>query len=116
MTTSSDDPRPPYVQVADALRTEIQSGRYAPGQKLPSVRALAERFSVAPMTLTGALRMLKDEGVVSSVHGRGTFVREGGEPARPAVPAVAELAERVAELDATVQALSARLDRLEAKG
>jgi len=113
MTTSTDDPRPPYVQVAGALRDEIQAARYAPGQKLPSVRALAERFGVAPMTITSALRMLKDEGVVSSIHGRGTFVREQGESQVLAEAEVTELADRVARLDATVQALSERLDRLE---
>jgi DNA-binding GntR family transcriptional regulator len=79
------------------------------------VRALAEKFGVAPMTISSALRLLKDEGVVSSVHGRGTFVREGGESELLDRPDTAKLAEQVTQLDAKLEALSARLDRLEAK-
>ncbi|MCC9311889.1 GntR family transcriptional regulator [Kitasatospora sp. RB6PN24] len=70
-----DDPRPPYVQTADALRKEIQDGRFPPGSKLPSARELQDRFGIANSTAQNALRQLKDEGLIYSVQGRGVFVR-----------------------------------------
>ncbi|MFD8391714.1 GntR family transcriptional regulator [Streptomyces sp. NPDC059680] len=118
MALKTDDPRPPYVQVADELRREIQAGRYKPGQKLPSVRELSERFSIAAMTVSSALRVLREEGLVSSTHGRGTFVREQGaaEVAAQNDDQVAQLAEQVQTLEATVSNLAERLARLEAQG
>ncbi|ELS53629.1 GntR family transcriptional regulator [Streptomyces viridochromogenes] len=72
----SDDPRPPYVQTADALRKQIQDGRLAPGAKLPSARELQEQFGIANSTAQNALRVLKEEGLIYSVQGRGVFVRQ----------------------------------------
>ncbi|WP_333768206.1 GntR family transcriptional regulator [Streptomyces sp. IBSBF 2435] len=116
MTLSSDDPRAPYVQVADVLRLEIERGTHGPGKKLPSVRELSERFGVAPMTISNALRVLRDGGYVASTPGRGTFVREAQQEATPAAPTVADLADRVTALDTTVRELTERLERLEANG
>ncbi|MEF2529212.1 MULTISPECIES: GntR family transcriptional regulator [Streptomyces] len=71
----TDDPRPPYVQTADALRKQIQDGQLPPGAKLPSARELQEQFGIANSTAQNALRLLKDEGLIYSVQGRGVFVR-----------------------------------------
>jgi GntR family transcriptional regulator len=118
MTPRADDPRPPYVQVADVLRREIERGEYRPGQKLPSVRDLSERFGIAPMTVGNVLRVLREEGLVFTTPGRGTFVGDHvrPEPEATEAPEVSELSERVAALDAQVRSLSERLERLEAKG
>ncbi|MDO0913558.1 GntR family transcriptional regulator [Streptomyces sp. DT2A-34] len=70
-----DDSRPPYVQAAEVLRREISSGRLKPGDKLPSSRALQDRYGIASSTVQNALRLLKSEGLVYSVQGRGSFVR-----------------------------------------
>ncbi|MEW1604519.1 GntR family transcriptional regulator [Streptomyces sp. DH-12] len=75
-TAPADDPRPPYVRTADALRKQIQDGRLAPGAKLPSARELQDQFSIANSTAQNALRLLKDEGLIYSVQGRGVFVRQ----------------------------------------
>ena len=50
------------VQVADELRAAIGSGRYAPGERLPSHRDLAREYGVALMTMQRALGALADEG------------------------------------------------------
>jgi DNA-binding transcriptional regulator YhcF (GntR family) len=71
-----DDPRPPYQQVANALRAAILTRRLAPGDKLPSGPQLAERYGVARMTVQQAIRLLRDEGLVVSRQGSGVFVRE----------------------------------------
>ncbi|MGW0960190.1 GntR family transcriptional regulator [Streptomyces gelaticus] len=70
----SSDTRPPYRRVADVLRDEIERGVLQPGQQLPSHRELQERFEVANMTARSALRVLRDEGLIHTVQGRGSFV------------------------------------------
>ncbi len=103
MTVSRDDDRAPYVQVADALREEILSGKLRPGQKLPSARQLSERFEVAVMTASSGVRVLRDEGLVYSTHGRGTFVRKAepseGEASTEHRSDAPTLATRVGELE-----------------
>jgi DNA-binding transcriptional regulator YhcF (GntR family) len=71
-----DDSRPTYLQVADTLRDEITSGAVDLGERLPSVRDLATRFDIAAATVQSALRVLRDEGYISSRSTRGYFVRD----------------------------------------
>lgn len=71
-----DDPRPPYVQVATALRAAILTKKLAPGERLPSQAQLAQRYKVARMTIQQALRLLRDENLIVSRQGSGVFVRE----------------------------------------
>jgi GntR family transcriptional regulator len=72
------DDRPPYLQAAELLRQEITSGRLKPGDKLPSSRTLQDRYGIASSTVQNALRLLKKEGHIYSVQGRGSFVRSAG--------------------------------------
>lgn len=76
MELDPDDPRPPYQQVANALRAAILTRKFQAGDKLPSGPELAERFGVARMTVQQAIRLLRDEGLVVSRQGSGVFVRE----------------------------------------
>ncbi|MHA6795822.1 winged helix-turn-helix domain-containing protein [Pseudonocardia bannensis] len=71
-----DDPRPPYQQVANALRAAILTRTFQPGEKLPSGPELSKRYGVARMTVQQAVRLLRDEGLVVSRQGSGVFVRE----------------------------------------
>ena len=57
----------------DALRTLIVSGAIAPGERLPSVRELAQQLSINPNTIQRAYRTLEQEGYISSVTGKGSF-------------------------------------------
>ncbi|MFF9219456.1 aminotransferase-like domain-containing protein [Streptomyces viridosporus] len=66
-------------ELADRLRGELD--RYSPGEKLPSSRALVERFRVSPVTVSRALAQLAAEGLVVTRPGAGAF------RARPRVPA-----------------------------
>src|SRR5574341_2262518 len=68
--------RPAYLQVADVLREQIHSGRYASGSQLPTERALMETWSVSSKTIRAALDQLRAEGLIVSYQGRGVFVRE----------------------------------------
>ena len=81
MSLDPDDPRPPYMQIANALRAAILTKQLAPGEQLPSGNELAKRYSVARMTVQQALRVLRDEGLVVTRQGSGVFVR--GRSERP---------------------------------
>jgi DNA-binding transcriptional regulator YhcF (GntR family) len=76
MGLDPNDPRPPYQQVAHAIRTAILSRMFEPGDKLPSLNELSERYGVARMTVQQAMRVLRDEGLIVSRQGSGVFVRE----------------------------------------
>lgn len=70
----SDD-RSPYLQIAAALREAIKLGRLSAGDRLPSESELTQHYGVARMTVRQAINELKTEGLVTSEHGRGVFVR-----------------------------------------
>ena len=63
----------PYVQIADQLRAGIAAGEYT--DVLPSLTEIAEDADVAIGTAWRAMQLLKKEGLVYGVPGRGTFVR-----------------------------------------
>ncbi|MBR2320004.1 MAG: GntR family transcriptional regulator [Clostridia bacterium] len=71
------DGRPIYQQVKDNLRRMMVTGVLLPGDKLPSVRALAGQLSINPNTIQRAYAELEAEGYVVSVTGKGNFVAEG---------------------------------------
>ena len=65
---------PLYIRVARALKDEIVSGVHPVGSQLPSEDDLCKRFSVSRYTVREALRLLRDDGLVSSRQGAGTVV------------------------------------------
>ena len=69
-------PIPPWQQLADLLRGRIESGEYAPGDRIPSVVSLAQEYDLAAGTVRKALSALQREGMVVSRVGWGTFVAE----------------------------------------
>lgn len=70
-----DKSAPVYRQIADEIRHQVAVGTLAQGERLPTVRQLAQELRVDRNTTLRAYRMLHREGVVSAQHGRGTFVR-----------------------------------------
>ena len=62
------------VQLAEKLRQHIDRGRLSPGDKLPSVRGMAEMAGVNVNTVRTVYARLEAEGLLASEHGRGTFV------------------------------------------
>jgi GntR family histidine utilization transcriptional repressor len=67
---------PAYEQVKAWIRGHIASGRWRPGDPVPSEAALMERFGVSRMTANRALRELAAEGLVHRVQGSGTTVAQ----------------------------------------
>lgn len=75
MRLNPDDPRPPYLQVEAALADAIDSGRFGPGDKLPSYSSLAAELGVAKGTVQAAVKSLTARGFVVPRQGSGVFVR-----------------------------------------
>jgi len=72
------DPRGPskYVQFADFLRKQIESGELAPGALLPSESSLIQRYGISRPMARKAVAILRNEGLVTTEQGIGTKVRE----------------------------------------
>ena len=65
-----------YRSVADVLQERIKAGAYPAGTQLPTEAALIEEFAVARDTVRRSLALLAERGLVVTIHGRGTFVRD----------------------------------------
>jgi GntR family transcriptional regulator len=63
-----------YEQLAAILREGIASGKYPPGRMLPSARTLSQEHDVSIGSVKRAIEILKGEGLVRTVIGRGIFV------------------------------------------
>jgi DNA-binding GntR family transcriptional regulator len=70
------NPTPLYTQLADILREMITSGELQPRSLLPSESFLQQEQGVARGTVRTAIGILRDEGLVVTISGRGTYVRE----------------------------------------
>jgi DNA-binding GntR family transcriptional regulator len=70
----------PFMQLAAILRERIRSGEYPPGRKIPAIIELEEESGLSTMTVRRAIAVLAGEGLVHTVPGRGTFVRQGERP------------------------------------
>ncbi|HXL93261.1 MAG TPA: GntR family transcriptional regulator [Streptosporangiaceae bacterium] len=73
MTVDADSPTPLYVQVAALLRARIASGELT--SRLPSLRTITQEYGVSHITAEKAVQVLRDEGRVVTVVGRGTYVK-----------------------------------------
>ncbi len=63
---------PLYVQLAELLRSQIEDGTIT--KRLPSAKSLSQEHGVSHITAERALAMLKNEGLVTSVIGKGYYV------------------------------------------
>ena len=68
--------RPIFMQIIEIIQLEIISGKYRPGDKLPSVRDLASEADVNPNTMQKALSELERSGLVYSQRTSGRFITE----------------------------------------
>ncbi|OWQ85346.1 GntR family transcriptional regulator [Roseateles aquatilis] len=74
---SWNDQAPIYQQLADQLAAQLLDGDPPEGEALPSVRTLASRYVINPLTVSRALQALVDEGLLESRRGMGMYVRDG---------------------------------------
>ena len=74
MSWEFQDHLPIYAQLMDTLKRRIVTGRYLPGEKLPSVRELAAEAGINPNTVQRALAALDDEGLTVPKRTAGRYV------------------------------------------
>ena len=105
-TLNYRDSQPIYGQIKDGLRRMIVSGALEPGEKLPSVRAMAMDLAINPNTIHRAYSELEAEGFIYSIPGKGSFAAQRKESAGPVhnldpnreAKLIKQLRELVAEL------------------
>ena len=88
------------AQLAARIREAVQQGTLGTGDRLPSVRELAEAAGVNVNTARAVYARLESEGLVRSEHGRGTFVAAA--PPRDETTARRELRRQIALLEAAL--------------
>lgn len=101
-------PAPPFRQLHDSVVHGIAEGRLLPGQKLPTIRALAAHFGLAVNTVAAAYRALESSGVIEGRGRSGTFVSLGDDP-------IGAAARKIA-LDAAAQLRELGIDSDRARG
>ena len=74
-----DSGRPIYAQIIERVQLDIITGRYKPGEKLPSVRELASEVAVNPNTMQKALSELEQSGLLYTQRTSGRFITEDTE-------------------------------------
>src|ERR1051326_3359953 len=77
---SPSDGVPIYLQIVHQVKYLVASGRLAPGEELPPIRALAEQVMVNPNTVARASRAVEVGGVVTKRRTAGTYVSDAGSP------------------------------------
>jgi len=92
-------PVPPFEQLRAQLVDAVTSGELAAGERLPTVRRLAEDLGLAPGTVARAYRELETAEVIETRGRNGTFVSPHGDPVRQqAQRAAAAFAEQIRAL------------------
>lgn len=68
--------RAKYIEIIEGLRSDITSGRFEPGVRLPTESELVRRFAASRMTVVKAVQLLQREGLLVRRRGSGTYVAE----------------------------------------
>ncbi len=66
---------PIYEQIVEVIKREIASGGLEADAALPSVRTLSKELKISALTVKKAYDQLESDGLVTTVHGKGTFVK-----------------------------------------
>lgn len=103
MSWEFQDHLPIYAQLMDTLKRRIITGRYLPGEKLPSVRELAAEAGINPNTVQRAFSELEREGLIYTQRATGKYVTENADEIKSARQALAKA--QVAEFLSNMQSL-----------
>jgi GntR family transcriptional regulator len=96
---------PIYLQIVQQIKHLVASGRLAPGEELPPIRALAEQLVVNANTVARAYRELAEAGVLTNRRTAGTYVAAGA-PRVARAQCLGALTERVDALLAEARLLN----------
>lgn len=114
MTPAADESKRVNERIAADLRDKVASGEYEPGQKMPSVRQIAEQYDASAGTVSKALQLLSRWGVVRPDSTRGYFVQAVPDERGPSSsPESLALTQEVESIREEVRDLAERLRHLE---
>jgi GntR family transcriptional regulator len=105
MTLRTQHDKPVYVRLRETIADAILAGKFADGDPLPSVRALAAEEQANPLTVAKAYQGFQDEGLIIVKRGVGMFVAAGAR-------ARLRESERARFVDEEWPAIRARMNRL----
>jgi len=71
-----EGPEKIYIQIVNYVASHIEDGSWQPGHRLPAERAMADDWGVAYLTIRRAMKELRERGLIVSVQGRGTYVKD----------------------------------------
>ena len=71
---SPDPLRLMYVQVAEHIAARIEAGELSGGQRMAPERDVATEYGVAYNTVRKSMELLRQQGLIVTMHGRGTYV------------------------------------------
>ena len=74
--------KPAYLQLVDQVKAAAASGALQPGEALPSIRPLAEELRINRNTVAKAYSELESQGVIETLPGKGSFLRQNHSPLR----------------------------------
>src|SRR5258707_6281423 len=74
VATTTESRKPRHREVFETLLGEIASGRFRPGDRLPTEAELAKTFAASRTTIARAMRDLKGRGLLNRQRGGGTHV------------------------------------------
>lgn len=97
--------QPRYRTIADELRQRIESGAIPPGTLLPTEEALTAEFRASRGTIRQAIAVLREDGLATTEHGRGTYVNSYTRFLRSGTPDGLETGKREAVADERLAAL-----------
>ena len=67
---------PIYIQIVSQIKKLVLDGKLKPGDNIPAMRTLAKDLNVSVITVQKAYEILRDEGFLNTVVGKGTFVEK----------------------------------------
>lgn len=111
--TTWDDRQPIYRQLADRLAGGLLDGDPPEGEPMPSVRALAARYVLNPLTVGRALQALADDGLLDNRRGLGLYVRPGARDRLRELERQRFLAQEWPALRTRLRRLGLRMDELQ---
>ncbi|WP_217593503.1 GntR family transcriptional regulator [Cohnella sp. GbtcB17] len=77
LSVSLTSGEPIYLQIKEQIKNQILTGQLHEGELLPSIRNLAQNLKISVITTKRAYDELEQDGLVTSVSGKGTFVSGG---------------------------------------
>ena len=95
--------QPPYQQLLEDVRSQIENSLLLPGDKLPTEREFIQKYNVSRITVSKALNELKAEGLITRFPNKGSFVARSASPLAAAAQVPLEAPSALLPASASMQ-------------